>query len=225
MSEQQKSLHEHQERLFKTGLAIRTAYASLLVGFFECLPMGILQIVYAQKIPNTELMATILLVTTWTCLGLKIAKVSEIKRLWMYKTKQIKKIQSLKAQACTTGEDAAVLGDTKSPRQGRNKSLEMTAYRACMRACMRARACVHPFVRACVCTGACVQVCMCLFVCVCVCMRARARVRVRVCVCVCMCVPCIAGGQAGRWTGGQCVHKHVCAYCAQNCKPCAHVSA
>ena len=50
-------------------------YSSMMVGAAECLPLGILQIVYSLRVGKLDVIGMLSLVTTWTMLGLKVAKV------------------------------------------------------------------------------------------------------------------------------------------------------
>ena len=62
--------------------------------------------------------------------------------------------------------------------------------RACVRAFMRARACVRAlrvYVCVCVCVCVSVRVCLCMYVCVCLCVPVRVGY-VYLCMCVCVCV-------------------------------------
>ena len=47
-----KKLKSHRKKLAKTQRSIHLLYAGLLVGFFECVPLGILQGKLIWKLPN-----------------------------------------------------------------------------------------------------------------------------------------------------------------------------
>lgn len=91
------ALMKHNKRLVKTSRAIRLAYSSLLVGVAECIPLGILQIIYTQRAKMPGVMGILSLVSTALMLGLKIAKVSTLPAQWKYRKKQRLKIARLEA--------------------------------------------------------------------------------------------------------------------------------
>merc|ERR1711918_50908 len=86
----------------------------MMVGAFECLPLGILQIIYSLRVAklNSEkinLMGTLSLITTWFMFGSKVAKIPELHHLWEYREKQKKKCTSLAAlKRATQVDDGAV---------------------------------------------------------------------------------------------------------------------
>ena len=65
LSERAKKIQKHKKRLTSTGKAIKMIYASMMIGCLECVPMGVLQILYSQVVQENDLMTTLSLVTTW----------------------------------------------------------------------------------------------------------------------------------------------------------------
>ena len=71
-------LERHEKRLRKTKQAIKLIYITLMVGVAECLPMGFLQILYAQTVTKHDILATLSLVLTWFQLDMKLSKTVDI---------------------------------------------------------------------------------------------------------------------------------------------------
>ena len=89
----------------------------------QCLPLGVLQTIYAVRMKSHGVMATLSyvqpqppsvfvhirphalcrLVTTWTMFGMKTEKVGQIPTLWKYRTKQKKKVAALELQSAAPG--------------------------------------------------------------------------------------------------------------------------
>ena len=49
-----QKLHKHRHRYVRVQRTIEMVYASTLIGVLECVPLGILQIMYALKIGQPE---------------------------------------------------------------------------------------------------------------------------------------------------------------------------
>lgn len=87
----------HENRLMRTSRKIKLSMTGLLVATFECLPLGILQILYSQRIKSKLATIDILsLVTSWLMLGLKVSAPTVLYELVRYKNKQRGKIDQLK---------------------------------------------------------------------------------------------------------------------------------
>jgi len=127
-TERAKKLKKHRKRLVKTTRAILLTYSSLMVAVAECLPLGILQVMYSLRVAKMDRLTAISLVTKWSLLGLKVAKVPELSVKWEYKKKQNKKCATLAAFECATdgadyrdGAGVLFMGDERA----RSTSLEM----------------------------------------------------------------------------------------------------
>jgi hypothetical protein len=92
-----QAIRKYKKRIIKTHRSIQLIYASFMIGIFECVPLGILQIIYAQYKEQTSWIATISLITTWLMLGMKVSKVPDLYSLWEYKAKNKTKVQNLSA--------------------------------------------------------------------------------------------------------------------------------
>jgi len=120
-------LQDHKKRLTKTLRSIRLIYASLLVGCAECIPLGILQIMYSLRVAEKDAWGSISLVTTWLGLGLKVAKVPELQTLWKYKKKQKKKCAALAAPERARATDEGTVGSIEATStRPRPESIEMS---------------------------------------------------------------------------------------------------
>jgi len=111
-------LKKHTKRFVKTKRSIHSAYASMLVGLAECLPLGILQIIFSLRCGVPDAVSQISLVTTWLMLGMKLVKCTELTSMWKYRKKQRKKVSLLTSlnAAAQDGPDARVIQDTaKTP--------------------------------------------------------------------------------------------------------------
>lgn len=89
-------LMKHTMRLQATSRKIKLMLAGLLVAICECLPLGILQIVYSnrieEKLQTIDMLST---VTSWLMFGLKISAPTMLFEHIKYKRKQQHKIQHL----------------------------------------------------------------------------------------------------------------------------------
>jgi len=110
-------LKKHTIRFTKTKRAIQSTYASMLVGLAECLPLGILQIIFSLRCGVPDAMSQLSLVTTWLMLGMKLVKCTELTSMWKYRKKQRKKVALLTSlnTAARDGPDARVIEDTDTP--------------------------------------------------------------------------------------------------------------
>jgi len=110
-------LKNHTKRLTKTKRAIQSTYASMLVGLAECLPLGILQIIFSLRCGVPDAMSQLSLVTTWLMLGMKLVKCTQLTSMWKYRKKQRKKVALLTSlnTAARDGPDARVIEDTDTP--------------------------------------------------------------------------------------------------------------
>merc|ERR1711871_874614 len=68
-------------------------------GLAECLPLGILQVIYIHIVPNTGILETLSLITTFYLLGSKFGKISELPKVHKYHKKQRRKSSQLEATA------------------------------------------------------------------------------------------------------------------------------
>ena len=73
-----RRLKRHHKHLCKTSRTIQMIFVSLMVGIAERAPLGIVQILYAQKVTKHDIMATLSLVTTFLMFGLKVLKSADI---------------------------------------------------------------------------------------------------------------------------------------------------
>ena len=90
-------LLKHCKNHKRTSRAINSIYAGVAVAFTECIPLGVLQIVYMQRVDARELIQTISLVVSAAQLGAKVFKVVLLKDLLPYRSKQAKKVKKLEA--------------------------------------------------------------------------------------------------------------------------------
>jgi len=117
-------LEKHNNRLTKIKRQIRLVYSSTLVGFFECLPLGVLQIMYSlQCSGQSDMMSQLSLVTTWLMLC------SMLVTMWDYRKKQKKKVTLLLSleKAADDGTEASMRPEEDQERaQPWNESIEMS---------------------------------------------------------------------------------------------------
>lgn len=106
-SDAEQKVKIHQTRVTKTTRDIQMLYVSIMVGMLECVPLGCLQIIFilrTAKLGTSDMdaMGIMSLVTTWCMLGMKLAKVPELRQLWAYRKKQRRKCKVLKQGAGTS---------------------------------------------------------------------------------------------------------------------------
>lgn len=90
-------LQVHEQRLIKTSRKIKLVLTGLLVAIFENLPLGILQIVYSQRISSKlSTIGMLSLVTSWLMLGRRMSAPSLLVELVKYKRKERLKVGTLK---------------------------------------------------------------------------------------------------------------------------------
>lgn len=87
----QARLAKNQKRLKSANTKIHKIYAGLLVCFGESLPMGILQLVKAQRSPEMSLLEDLCMLQSWGLVFVKLSKVFDLHKLFKRKQKQQKK--------------------------------------------------------------------------------------------------------------------------------------
>ena len=101
--ERARKLRNLQQKLAKTQRHEKLIYASILTGFAECVPLGILQMFFIIRTQDPHgIMGMLSLVTTWMMLGSKTVKISELPKTWSTMRKQktrVSLLESLQRQA------------------------------------------------------------------------------------------------------------------------------
>lgn len=92
----------------------------------QCLPLGILQLIYAQRVEKSDFMDSLSLITTWLMLGMKISKIGELPTLWRYQKKQRGKVDRLEAirQASHGTSSERLTSEGCVPKQTRRNGLQ-----------------------------------------------------------------------------------------------------
>lgn len=128
---------KHEKNHARTERAVHSIYAGLLVASAECLPLGILQIILAQRMGATSIMQTFSLITSWCQAAIKFSKLILLKDYLPYRSKQTRKIKDLKrivngappsARAVVLQEDHA--GDQTRIGRAKERGIEMGAVRS-----------------------------------------------------------------------------------------------